>query len=243
MKRNILVLDTDLISIDIYKECFSEDSLFVVRSDFDFENFLQTNTKIDIIIVDTDCFVELKEAKKNLIDNFHSIPIIVCSANERGGDALHTQSGFSVDIFSKPIQENNLLVRAKTLSDKIAFKCATKNKIMVIDDCDVQRKRLAYILSQSYLVETYKSATEAISNIEAGYNPDLIILDIIMDDVNGFEFIEYIRNSKELKTPIMCISTKAIPKFVSTALKLGANDYVYKPYNKSQLKKKVQLLL
>lgn len=74
---------------------------------------------------------------------------------------------------------------------------------------------------------------------------DLIILDVMMPKMNGFQVLEKLRTSNHLasKTPVIMLTAKAQKRDVTEGLGKGANDYVLKPYKFAALLAKVQHLI
>ncbi|MCG3118911.1 MAG: Response regulator PleD [bacterium] len=119
-----------------------------------------------------------------------------------------------------------------------------KNKILVVDDVAVNVQLLmTYLSSVGYEVFTARDGQEALDKV-AETQPDLILLDVMMPKLNGFEVCE------RLKTDPM---TKIIPVIMVTALneiedkikatESGADDFVSKPFNKLELLTRVKSLL
>jgi len=75
-------------------------------------------------------------------------------------------------------------------------------------------------------------------------NPDLILLDIIMPEMDGFDVIRHLRKDDITKnTPIIMITAKSTKENVAEAMKLGVIDYISKPYNFFSLSKKIGIAI
>lgn len=73
---------------------------------------------------------------------------------------------------------------------------------------------------------------------------DLILTDINMPDINGLEFISYLRNnSNYMAIPVIIISTEGSQKDIDKGKSLGANEYLIKPFEPAMLQKLVQQYL
>lgn len=70
--------------------------------------------------------------------------------------------------------------------------------------------------------------------------PDLIICDIVMPYFSGLEIVENVRQKLKLGTPIIILSSLGLEETVLQAFELGANDYVTKPFNPSELLARVR---
>ena len=73
--------------------------------------------------------------------------------------------------------------------------------------------------------------------------PDLILLDIMMPDVSGYEVCEEIRRTYNETIPIVVVSAKDSPDDIARGLELGANDYVKKPFHRTEMLSRVKALL
>lgn len=105
--------------------------------------------------------------------------------------------------------------------------------ILVVDDDPTNAKLLKFLLTDDgYEVTVQHSPTEALAALsESVY--DLIILDIMMPGMDGFELCRRIRTSST--TPIIFISALGEVKDKVTALKLGGDDYISKPFDPSEV--------
>src|SRR5512142_404042 len=107
-------------------------------------------------------------------------------------------------------------------------------KILVVDDEVGVRDSLRMIFKKDYTVITAGSAKEAWEKILTE-EPDLIFLDIIMPQKDGMELLKEIREAQPLTPVVMLTATKTVKTAVD-AMKLGAHDYVTKPFDVDELK-------
>lgn len=106
-----------------------------------------------------------------------------------------------------------------------------KNSIMLIDDEPGNLKVLSNLLKNSYELRVANSGKKALALIEQGKIPDLILLDIIMPELDGYEFCELMKGRGETKEiPIIFISSMNQPGNEEKGLKMGAVDYITKPF-------------
>ncbi len=108
-------------------------------------------------------------------------------------------------------------------------------KILLIDDETDILEFLKYNLEQEgYLVITGTDGNQALEKISE--NPDLIILDIMMPKLDGFEVLERIRSDKRYKDiPVIFLTAKAGEINEIKGLELGASDYIQKPISPKKL--------
>ena len=107
-------------------------------------------------------------------------------------------------------------------------------KILVVDDELSVRDSLRMIFKKDYQVITAANAKEAWEKI-LSEDPDLIFLDILMPQKDGMEMLKEIRESHSLIPVIMLTATKTVKTAVE-AMKLGAQDYITKPFDVEELK-------
>lgn len=115
-----------------------------------------------------------------------------------------------------------------------------KKKILVIDDEISICMLLQNFLSADYEVVTLNSALEALEWLE-GNIPDLIISDIQMPEMDGYDFLTKVRERGFTKhTPVVMLSGKAESKERIKCYRLGAQDYLTKPFNPEELEELVK---
>ncbi len=104
-------------------------------------------------------------------------------------------------------------------------------KILVVDDEDGIRKGLCeYLDLEGYFAEGASSAEEALTKDISNY--DLILLDIMMDGIDGFELAQKLKQSqKTASIPIIFLTAKDSDEDMVKGLKLGADDYISKPFS------------
>ncbi len=108
--------------------------------------------------------------------------------------------------------------------------------ILIVDDSLTNRKILArQVEEQNYQVATAANGKQAIEMIQTG-SYDLILLDIIMPEVNGYEVLEWIRDSPWQHIPTIMISALDQIDSVVKCIEMGAADYLAKPFNSILLK-------
>jgi two-component system, NtrC family, response regulator AtoC len=108
-------------------------------------------------------------------------------------------------------------------------------KILVVDDEPSIRKYLQTLLEvDGFEVEAVSSGREAIEKINAGVRPDFIILDVLMPDLNGIDTLRELLQIDRSLNVIMLSCSNEVGTVVE-AIRLGAHDYLTKPFEKSEL--------
>jgi len=111
-----------------------------------------------------------------------------------------------------------------------------KKNILVVDDEPSWLKVLRYFLeNKGYAVKTVPSATEALALLQT-YHPDIILSDVRMPDMNGFDLLDTIRKDPEVSsTPVIFFSAIDDYDARKTAKDLGAVDYIVKPFDQEEV--------
>jgi len=107
---------------------------------------------------------------------------------------------------------------------------------MVVDDSITIRKVTTRFLERNnYNVVTAKDGVDAVQKLQ-DFTPELILLDIEMPRMDGFELATHIRNNERLKSvPIIMITSRTGDKHRQRAMDIGVQEYLGKPYNESEL--------
>ncbi|NET89931.1 MAG: response regulator [Kamptonema sp. SIO1D9] len=110
-------------------------------------------------------------------------------------------------------------------------------KVLIVDDEPVNRQVLINHLSlQNYAVTQTASGVEALNLINNGYQPDLILLDVMMPKMTGYAFCQVIRQSyTAAELPIVLLTAKNQVSDLVEGFDSGANDYLTKPIAKHEL--------
>lgn len=119
-----------------------------------------------------------------------------------------------------------------------------RKKILVVDDERTIRMLLENYLGQTYDVTAKSDGLDALNWLNTGNIPDLIIADINMPRMDGFAFVENLRASGYFKEiPVIMLSASESSTEKVRFLRLGANDYMVKPFNPEELLVRMELLL
>ncbi len=112
---------------------------------------------------------------------------------------------------------------------------ADRERILVVDDEPSIRKYLGTLLEvDGYQVETVVSGREAVEKIEAGDRPDFIILDVLMPELNGLETLKLLMQIDRSLNVVMLSCSNEVGTVVE-AIRIGAQDYLTKPFEKAEL--------
>ena len=119
-----------------------------------------------------------------------------------------------------------------------------KPKVLLVDDKNEFRTLLKVILEKDYEILTAYNGSNALEVLNDGFEPDLIVTDLMMPDVDGKSFVTQLKASGLYKDiPVIVLSSidKSMERI--ELLKLGAEDYLIKPFNPSELKVRIDNVL
>ena len=118
-----------------------------------------------------------------------------------------------------------------------------KSTILVVDDSRLSMMHLVQILQNDYILHTATSGVEAVQVAKA-IKPDIILMDIVMPQMDGYEALSVLKNTQETKDiPVIFISSLDQEMNEEKGLGLGAVDYISKPYNPAIVKLRVRVQL
>ena len=116
-----------------------------------------------------------------------------------------------------------------------------KPTILVVDDMTTTLLLIHDLLKDTYEVKIAKSGAKALEILESPNDIDLILLDIEMPDINGYDVCKRIKNNETIKNiPIIFITGRTSQEDEEYGLNLGAIDYITKPFNKAIVKLRIK---
>jgi two-component system response regulator AtoC len=116
----------------------------------------------------------------------------------------------------------------------------SKRSILVVDDDRSVRSYLSdFLTSCGYSIETAESGDQAVARLSAGYIPSLMVLDIVMPGINGLEVLENVKKINS-SIPVIILSGAGQTKTVVDAMKMGAADFLVKPFEEPELELAIQ---
>lgn len=113
--------------------------------------------------------------------------------------------------------------------------------LLVDDDEDIVYLLKLLLLRDGFIVHTATNGRDAKEFIESSKPTDIVITDLMLPYVSGFELITQIREDWQWKdVPVIVLSGKVTERDVVRALDIGANDYVTKPYSPQELSARIK---
>ena len=118
-------------------------------------------------------------------------------------------------------------------------------KILIVEDTpDLLQNLTEFLLMEEFIVLPFLNAKTALEYLEQGEIPDLILTDLSMPDMDGFQLIEKIRTLNSLNDiPIIIFSARPQQENESRATSLGVNKYIKKPCAPDELVFSIQEIL
>lgn len=120
----------------------------------------------------------------------------------------------------------------------------TKTKIMIVDDAEMNREILMAILGDEYEYVQAENGRQAIHILQQDMNIDLMLLDINMPEMNGFQVLDRMNTFHWINDiPVIMISSEEKKDVIERAYILGAEDYIRRPFDAFIVRRRVQNIL
>ncbi len=114
-------------------------------------------------------------------------------------------------------------------------------EILIVDDHEMMRKFLSTFLSRNFKVQMAEDGVEALEYLEENPAPALIIADIDMPRMDGYDFLNRVKEKPEWnQIPVLILSSKSKSENRIKAYTLGAVDVLNKPFNPKELELKIK---
>lgn len=112
-----------------------------------------------------------------------------------------------------------------------------KDLILVVDDIEINRIILEEILCGDYIIEQAESGEDALAKLQSGkIAPSLVLLDIVMPGMSGFEVFDRMKENESLKNiPVIFLTAEVTEEYEVRGLSQGACDYITKPVGNPQI--------
>ena len=118
-----------------------------------------------------------------------------------------------------------------------------KNILVVDDETDIAGSLQIFLIGKGFGVCIANDGTEAVKKAKSE-KPDLIILDLLMPEMDGFDACKMLKGDPETQNiPVLVLTAQQLGRDLEDAFAAGANDYVIKPFDNERLFHKVEKLL
>ena len=115
-----------------------------------------------------------------------------------------------------------------------------KIKIMIVDDDPTNVEIVTEILEENYQLKSVFSGEEALETVFE-YQPDILLLDIMMPGIDGYEVCKIVKADERLPNIlILLVSAKAMATEMEKGFEAGADDYITKPFEHDDLEDKIR---
>ncbi len=114
-----------------------------------------------------------------------------------------------------------------------------KKILLLEDDLILQEIIEEYLVENGYTVDSFFNGEEALDKILSS-SYDMLLLDVNVPEINGFEIVEYIKKELKKTTPVIFITSLTEAKNLEKAFDIGANDYLKKPFDLDELKIRIE---
>jgi chemosensory pili system protein ChpA (sensor histidine kinase/response regulator) len=147
----------------------------------------------------------------------------------------HTAGAETASGTAVPVAVRGALALPGAMASTVLVR-STAPLVMVVDDSLTVRKITSRMLTrEGFEVATAKDGVDGLKQLQ-DIKPDIILLDIEMPRMNGFEFARNIRaDAKTKNIPIIMITSRTADKHRNRAMELGVKEYMGKPYQEDQL--------
>lgn len=260
-KKKILVIDDDLTIRKLIKHHLHLQNYEVAEATNAVEGLEQLNkTKLDLVLCDVtmdgvDGFTFCKNVRQD--ENYKVLPFIFVTARNSHEDKSKALEVGGDELITKPFDMQDLLLRIQTLLRRAEiFKIhgAKKNlsetfskqvpKVLLVDDDPSLTRLFAHSLQkENYDCIVANSAEEGF-NIAKNSNPDIIISDIMMPNIDGFTFRKMVLDDLQLKSiPFVFLTAKNNEKDILDGYNMDITDYVVKTSGTKVVVAKVSAIL
>lgn len=150
---------------------------------------------------------------------------------------------YNENIIKKKIYKTRIESNSKIITHNIK---ENKQAVILIIDNDIieQQILINYLLINNYNIICAQTGKEAFNILEEGQKVDLILLSIVLPEITGFDVCSILRNKYSISDlPILMIAEKDETEDIITALKAGANDFIFKPFNKKEILVRIKTIL
>jgi len=126
----------------------------------------------------------------------------------------------------------------------MAFFILKKKKILVVDDSEIDLNLVEIMLQDKYTILPTRSGKEALDYLFHNSNVDLILLDLVMPEMDGWETFSRIKDLGIISNvPIAFLTSVHGIDEQNHAREIGAADFIFKPYTRKELLRRIKIIL
>jgi len=236
MKNTVLIVEDSRSFALSVEAAILKDSSFEVLLAFNYQQAveLMTANRHDIFIAVTDLNLpDAEDAAAVRLMSQENIPCIAFTGNFSSKlREMVLNLGVADYVLKKGRQDIDYVVRTiNRLSTN------RKLQLLVVDDARSSREILKALLQQQcYEVTAVRSGPIALDLLAKGYKFRIILVDLIMDEMDGFQLLSQLRLNYDMtKMSIIGVSGKASSEQIAKFMKYGGNDFLLKPFQQEQV--------
>lgn len=235
-----------------------EELLTLINTFFNAEQLNGETADLRTIVANPALQVELQKPTQKVIDNCQSLLNVVTADLKEDINKISSateQLAIAIKDVVKTFEElkssnsdslnNNSELDSSYIPEYLAKELdnTCQDTILIVDDNPTNRDLLSrQVEIQGYKVVTAAGGHQAIEMIQTGQY-DLILLDIIMPEINGYQVLQWLRRSDWQHIPVIMISALDEIDSVVKCIEMGAEDYLPKPFNPVLLKARINACL
>ena len=183
-----------------------------------------------------------------------SIGIVICPRDGMDFDTLYKKVDAALyhvkgsgknnfAFYHEEMESEHLEMEEEVPADEAYFvKKEKKRRMLIVDDNRMDYEFLNHLFKNDYMIEKAKDGASALTRLRHyGSAISVVLLDLMMPGMNGYEVLEKMRESQELKSiPVVVVSSSNDRETALRAIRLGASDIVTKPVDAELLRIRVQ---
>ncbi len=260
-KKKILVVDDDLTIRKLIKHHLVKNDYDVFEATNATEGYEQLGkTDMDLVLCDVtmegiDGFTFCKNVRKEEI--YEVLPFIFVTARNSHEDRSKALEVGGDELVTKPFEMQDLLLRIRTLLRRAeifkvhgskknitkSFSKQTYKALLVDDDPSLTRLFSHFLEKESYECAIANSAEEGYK-IAKGFVPDIIISDVMMPNIDGFNFRKMLLDDSQLKSiPFVFLTSKSTEQDILDGYNLDITDYIQKTVGAKVMVAKVNAII
>jgi len=185
----------------------------------------------EVLVLETNEFIKTsKETVNGMNEVLKGINLINDSVNHVNEMSLENNRNFDA-----------LKEETEKFNDTIGNE---KLKILIVDDDEIHLEMVNEVLKADYDIVTAKSGKDALGLFYQGLVPRLVLLDLVMPEMDGWDTYGRIRAISGLHdTPMAFFTSSSDPEDMERAKEMGAVDFIKKPYDAKDLKERIKIIL
>jgi len=208
------------------------------------ENITPDLILLDVNMPDVDGYEAIKSLKAD--ERFSSVPVVFLTGKSDRESVVKGLSLGAVDYIIKPYNASKLIeiiennINSPEEKESLAGETiSSKPVVLIVDDVTSMLRAMQYALHDRYKVYILSKSRD-VPDFLRTKKPDLILLDYLMPELNGFDLIQMIRAMPEYEDiPIIIVTTEGTMDHVNKAVSIGASDFIVKPFKPKELNDKV----